>query len=131
MCHPSHSTTYCFIQSSILTNWKSHQITPIYESRDHLSVTNCRPIPFLCSTCKVLESLIYNNVIDFINPCPSKYQFWVLSNRSRLHKLLFSNVVQAHNNKYGKVLKKKSRIRDAKKRMETSADVQCSALLHP
>ena len=91
----------CLTSASIPLEWKVHQITPVYKSGDRSSVTNYRPISLLCIASKVLERLIYNKIIDFIQPQLSKFQFGFLTNRSCLHKLLLflSNVVQALNDK--------------------------------
>ena len=66
-----------------------------------LTFTNYRPISRLCIASKVLERLIYDEIIDFVQPQLSKYQFGILTNRSCLHKflLILSNIVQVLNGK--------------------------------
>ena len=50
---------------------------------------------------KVLEKLVYQNVIEFITPKISQNQFGFLSGRSCVHKLLssMSTIVEAVNSK--------------------------------
>ena len=79
----------CMDQHSIPTKWKHHLITPIPKSGNPSSFANYRPISLLCVTSKVLESLIYNKVIDFIQPKLSS-QHGFLKNRSCLTQLLTS-----------------------------------------
>ena len=90
---------YCLSSASIPNEWKSHKITPIFKSGDRSLVSNYRPISLLCVISKVLEKLVYQNVIEFLRPQLSPYQFGFLSNRSCLHKLLtfLSHVTQAIN----------------------------------
>ena len=60
-------------------------------------MTNYRPISLLCVLSKVLESIIYDKIIDFIYPQLSHPQFGFLRNRSCLTQLLssFSSIYDA------------------------------------
>ena len=78
----------CINQGSIPNEWKTHLIVPILKSGDKADVTNYRPISLLCTVSKVLESLIYWSMIDFVRPRLSHQQFGFLENRSCVHKLL-------------------------------------------
>ena len=68
--------------------WKLHKITPIPKSGDKSMISNYRPISLLCILSKVLESIVYGKIIDFIRPKLSKSQFGFLSNRSSTSQLL-------------------------------------------
>lgn len=68
--------------------WKSHLMVPVFKSGDKANVTNYRPISLLCTVSKVLERLIYQNIIEYIRPLLSPHQFGFLENRSCVHKLL-------------------------------------------
>ena len=48
--------------------WKVQKICPVFKVRDVHSVTKYRPISLLCILSKVLESIIFNKVIDFLHP---------------------------------------------------------------
>uniref|UniRef100_A0A1X7UFN3 Reverse transcriptase domain-containing protein n=1 Tax=Amphimedon queenslandica TaxID=400682 RepID=A0A1X7UFN3_AMPQE len=49
--------------STIPSEWKVHRITPVYKSGDKSLVTNYRPISLLCIASKVLERLIYDQLL--------------------------------------------------------------------
>ena len=68
--------------------WCTHLIKPIFKSGDRNSVKNYRPISLLCVTSKVLERIVYNHIIDFVNSSISTKQFGFLHNRSNLQQLL-------------------------------------------
>ena len=68
----------CMDQHSIPNEWKHHLITPIPNSGNLSCVENYKPISLLCVTSKALESLIYNKVIDFIQPKLSSSQYGFL-----------------------------------------------------
>ena len=93
----------CMSSSALPSEWKNHNIMmiPIYKSGDRGDVRSYWPISLLCSVSKVLEKLVYQNVIDFITPKISQDQFGFLSGRSCVHKLLtsMSTIVEAINSK--------------------------------
>ena len=76
--------------SSIPQQWKVHKIVPVYKKRDRSIVSNYRPILLLCSLSRVLESIIYHKVTDFIRPLLSPHQYGFLIKRSCLQNLLLS-----------------------------------------
>ena len=93
----THMLNTCMQSRSIPNEWKIHKIVPIPKSSDLSMVQNYRPISLLCILSKILESIIYNKVIDFIHPLISKRQFGFLQNRSCLSQLLslFSFIVNS------------------------------------
>ena len=68
--------------------WRTHLIKPIHKSGDKNCVKNYRPISLLCIISKVLEKIVYNNLIDFVGKSLSDCQFGFLKNRSTLQQLL-------------------------------------------
>ena len=85
LCH-----LFCVSTQSahIPLEWRIHKIRPIFKAGDKSSVTNYRPISLLSSTSKVLERIIYEKVIDFLEPQFSSSQFGFLKGRSSLQQLL-------------------------------------------
>ena len=82
-------------------NWRIHQIKPIFKSGDKTLVKNYRPISLLSCVSKVLERIVYNNIIGFVNNFVSDYQFGFLQNRSTLQQLIvfFHHLQENLNNK--------------------------------
>ena len=74
--------------SELPTVWKCHKITPVPKSGDLSKINNYRPISLLCILLKVMESILYSNIIDFVRPQLSNYQYGFLSNRSCVQQLL-------------------------------------------
>ena len=68
--------------------WRTHPIKPIFKSGDKSSVRNYRPISLLPVISKVLEKLVYNNIVDFVNSFISPSLFGCLRNHSTLQQLL-------------------------------------------
>ena len=73
---------------TIPLEWCIHCTVPVFKSGDKALVTNYRPISLLCNASKVLEQLIYNNIIDHINKIISSLQFGFLKHRSVVQQLL-------------------------------------------
>jgi len=46
--------------------WCMHCIVPIFKSGDKSSVSNYRPVSLLCNSSKVLEHLIYDQIIGHV-----------------------------------------------------------------
>ena len=61
-----HLFSMCLSQYYIPHEWRIHKITPIFKSGDRTSINNYRPISLLCTISKVLERIIYNHIIDFV-----------------------------------------------------------------
>ena len=80
-------------QHSIPAEWRIHCITPIYKSGDRSSVRNYRPISLLSCTSKVLERLVFDRCIEFLESALSSAQFGFLRNRSTLQQLLHLRLV--------------------------------------
>ena len=74
--------------NSIPQEWHIHCMIPIYKARDKSSVSNCRPIYLLCILSKVLERIVYNNIIRHVQGKLTEHQFGFLPNRSTLQQLL-------------------------------------------
>ena len=91
----------CLSNRLIPVEWKTHKITPIPKKGDLLEIINYRPISLLCILSKVLESIIYSKIIEFIRPKLSKYQFGFMKNKSCLTQdlMAFSTIHQAVDNK--------------------------------
>ena len=77
-------------QQVIPTEWKCHAITPIHKSGDRSLVKNYRPISLLCCVSKVLESLIFNHISEFVISKMSVSQFGFVRRRSCVQQLLLS-----------------------------------------
>ena len=81
----------CHLFSTSLQNnpipqeWRTHCIIPIYKAGDKSSVCNYWPISLLCILSKVLERIVYNNIIRHVQ---GKHQSGFLPNRSTLQQLL-------------------------------------------
>lgn len=74
--------------SELPTVWKCHKIMPIPKSGDLSKIKNYRPISLLCTLLKVMESILYNNIIDFVRPKLSNHQYGFLLKRSCVQQLL-------------------------------------------
>ena len=83
-----HLFSQCFQQSSLPREWKIHCITPIFKSGDRMMVSNYHPISLLCVISKVLERIVYNIIIHFLDGTFSNFQFGFLPGRSSLQQLL-------------------------------------------
>ena len=87
-----HPLCYLFnlslFSGTIPSEWKIHLITSVYKSADRSCISNYRRISFLCNTSNVLESLMYDNIIDHVSAIISPYQFGFLSGRSTIQQLL-------------------------------------------
>lgn len=90
LCSPLHHLfSQCLAQHSIPLDWKKHSITPIFKSGDRASVKNYRPISLLSCTSKVLERIIFNQIVDHITDSViTKFQFGFLRNHSSIQQLL-------------------------------------------
>ena len=90
------STSHCTISFpyaylNITFHWSG---VPIFKSEERQKVTNYRPISLLCIVSKVLESLVFNCIINFVRDAISPAQFGFLKGHSSLQQLLiFWNTV--------------------------------------
>ena len=78
--------------------WKVHRITPVYKAGDRSLIKNYRPISLLCSLSKVLEKLVFNNIIEFVTDnVVNVSQFGFLRKRSCIQQLLiFVDYIQSN-----------------------------------
>ncbi len=89
--HVYHVFSECIARSYIPVEWKIHKLIPIHKKGDRSSVKNYRPISLLCCISKVLESIAFNSIYDFVEPALSRYQFGFSKNRSTVQQLLIFN----------------------------------------
>ena len=77
-------------QGSIPEVWRQGNITPVFKKGNKQSATNYRPISLTCITCKILESLIRDNIMRHMKRenLLSKHQFGFVSGRSTILQLL-------------------------------------------
>ena len=85
ICHLFQTSISC---SFIPLDWRTHCVVPVYKSGDKSSVSNYRPISLLCILSKVLERIVYNNIINHVREQSTKHQFGFLPRRSTLQQLL-------------------------------------------
>ena len=52
--------------------WRTHLIKHIYKSGDKSSVRNYRPISLLCIVSKVLEKVVYDNIVEHVTQSTSE-----------------------------------------------------------
>ena len=76
------------IKGVVPSDWKCHNVIPIFKSGDKSTVKNYRPISLLCYVSKVLERLVYNKILDFYSDSISCHQFGFCKNKSSLQQLL-------------------------------------------
>ena len=62
-----HLFTICMRSAKIPAQWKEHRIIPVFKSGDKSLIKNYRPISLLCILSKVLERIVYDQVMDHIN----------------------------------------------------------------
>ena len=85
ICHLFKTST---TTGNIPTQWCTHCIIPIFKSGDKTQVNNYRPISLLCILSKVLERIVYNCIMNFINNIFTTHQFGFLPGRSALQQLI-------------------------------------------
>ena len=87
-------TPICHLFISSITSgnipieWCTHCIIPIHKSSNKTLVNNYRPISLLCILSKVLERIVYNRIMSFINNIFTTHQFGFLLGRSALQQLI-------------------------------------------
>ena len=87
-CPLCHLFNLSLSTGSIPQEWKVHLIVPVHKSADYVSVKNYRPISLLCYLSKVLESLVYNRIINCVLNSVTTCQFGFLPGRSTTQQLL-------------------------------------------
>ncbi len=90
ICEPiNHLFSVNFAESKLPAEWKTHLIIPIHKSGQKSAIANYRPISLLCTISKVLERLIYDQIIDFLsNNIINTTQFGFLKGKSTCQQLL-------------------------------------------
>ena len=88
-----HLFSSSLLQNYLPSEWRTHLIKPIFKSGNRNSVRNYRPISLLSVVSKVLESLVYNGIVDFVTNSISVHQFGFLRGRSTLQQLLIFYIV--------------------------------------
>ena len=83
-----HLFAQSLLHGKLPREWKTHLITPVFKSGDRSSVKNYRPISLLCSLSKVLERLVFDQMIIFLSPKISITQFGFLKGKSTQQQLL-------------------------------------------
>ena len=71
-------------QSSLPNEWHTHLIIPIHKFGPKEDIHNYRPVSLLCILLKVLERLIYNELIPFLSTYFISTQFSFIKGRSSL-----------------------------------------------
>ena len=80
-----------FFQNSFLPQiWKQSYVKPIFKNNDSSSVTNYRPISLTCTCCKVMESVIHDQLMTYLHDhnLLSKAQHGFLTRKSTGTNLL-------------------------------------------
>jgi len=72
---------------SISTQWHTHCVTPIYKSGDK-SLVSTTDLSLLCILSKVLEKIVYNRIMRYLEGSFTKHQYGFLPGRSALQQLL-------------------------------------------
>jgi len=85
--------------SKIPTAWRSAIITPVFKKRIASDPPRYRPISLTSTACKILESIVKDNLIDYLNTnnLLSKQQHGFLSKRSTTTQLLDCSIDWYHN----------------------------------
>ena len=99
LSEPIYHLFQCCLSSCCLpAEWKVHRITPVYKAGDRSLIKNYRPISLLCSLSKVLEKLVFNNIIEFVTDnVVNASQFGFLRKRSCIQQLLiFVDYIQSN-----------------------------------
>ena len=82
--------TACMNHSYLPSVWKHAHVTPIYKNGARMDPNNYRPIALTCTMCKLMESIIKSQLVDFlsINNLISPNQHAFLSRHSTTTNLL-------------------------------------------
>ena len=86
--------TKLFIQSLkqgvLPDDWKMSTVTPVFKKGRKDSVENYRPISLTCISCKLMESVIRNKLMDYflMNNLFSSKQYGFIKGRSTVLQLL-------------------------------------------
>ena len=99
----THVFNLSLINGYFISSFKTAKVVPIHKKGNVTNVSNYCPISLLCSMSKILEKLVYNQIISFLNKQNFfyKYQFGFRKNHSTLHviSLLTENITDAFEKK--------------------------------
>ena len=99
----THVFNLSLVNGDFISGFKTAKVVPIHKKGNVTNVSNYRPISLLCSMFKILEKLVYNRIISFLNKQNFfyKYQFGFRKNHSTLHaiSLLTENITDAFEKK--------------------------------
>ena len=79
-----------FKQQELPLDWKSANISTIFKKGSKLDISNYRPISLTCICCKLMESIIRDEIFSFLmeNNLLSETQFGFIKGRSTVLQLL-------------------------------------------
>ena len=72
----THVFNLSWTNGDFISGFKTAKVVPIHKKSNVTNVSNYRPISSLCSMSKILEKLVYNRVISFLN----KQNFFINNN---------------------------------------------------
>ncbi len=87
----SYIFNYSFIQGKIPHQWSTATVSPIFKNKGSTSLaSNYRPISLTCVACKVMESIIRDNLVFFLNEnhLISAHQHGFVSGKSTVTQLI-------------------------------------------
>jgi len=100
LAHPLNIIFNISLSTSKIPNaWRSAIITPVFKKGVSSDPSNYRPISLTSTACKILESMIKDNLTDYLyaNNLLSKQQYGFLSKRSTTTQLLDCSDAWLHN----------------------------------
>ena len=79
-----------FEAGSLPSIWHSVIVTPVFKKGLSSDVNNYRPISLTCCFCKIMESIVKDQMLDYLlqNKLISKHQHGFLARRSTCKQLL-------------------------------------------
>ena len=113
-------------QCTFPSDLKHHKICPLPKKGDLHLITNFRPISLLPIISKVLETVVYNKVIDIIRPRLNQHQFGFLKNRSCSSQMLVFTGIIYHCNSMDQTSKTALSISISKRFLTRSRTRSCS-----
>lgn len=87
----THIISLCFIKGEWPDELKCAEIIPIHKSKEKFKPSNYRPISLISNFAKILEKILHNRLLKFINKCKiiSDRQYGFLKNKSTKDALNF------------------------------------------
>ena len=86
----SHVFNCSVISGTVPTQLKIAKISPIHKSGDKSDVDNYRPISLLCTFSKILEKLMANRIVEYLetNAIINQFQFGFRKSHSTMHPMV-------------------------------------------